>query len=312
MSDRLPDSLVVAAPRDRRGMCFSLPATRALAGAIPGLAVLCPEDQRRFWELAGIAELLPYPAAAPARRIAPLLAERPAALLWEAGPAADACARAGVDERIGLPAPGLAKRLTRTLERRIEPGPPEHAVRSFLEIAEILGVDPMQPEFFAPLETDTERRTDRVLLAPGSDFGAHFEWPIERWAEVVESLQAAGRVLEVGGPPEAAAALAGRSDLPRAEHDPDDPSPLAGYGLCIAADGSLPHLAAAVGTTCAVLFGPGDPERHRPLGKQHLWIRRKAECAPCLQPKCPLDLRCQNELETALVLEHLTETLTPA
>lgn len=300
-----PESLVVVAPCDLRELCFSLPATRALAAAIPGLTVLFPACQQAFWDLSGISGLLPYPTDATARRIAPLLDGHPAALLWEAGAAADACVRAGVSERIGLPAAGLAKRLTRPLERRIEPGPAEHEVRRYLDTARELGVDPMQAEFFAALETGVERDPQRMLLVPGSDYGGHFEWPIERWAELAGELRREGRTLEVGGPEPAAAALAGQLDLPRLAPHPADPAPLAAYGWCVAADGSLPHLAAAVGTPCAVLFGPGDPERHRPLGKQHVWIRRKAECAPCQQPKCPLDLRCQNELEVRRVLDHL-------
>jgi ADP-heptose:LPS heptosyltransferase len=77
---------------------------------------------------------------------------------------------------------------------------------------------------------------------------------------------------------------------------------LAAHGLCIAADGSVPHLAAHVGTRCVVLFGPGEPEWMRPMGKQHLIARRKAECSPCFASKCVMDLRCQKELEVGEVL----------
>jgi hypothetical protein len=43
----------------------------------------------------------------------------------------------------------------------------------------------------------------------------------------------------------------------------------------------------------------------RPLGKQHLIVRRKVECAPCHAPKCRMDLRCQTELEVGEVLRVL-------
>lgn len=71
---------------------------------------------------------------------------------------------------------------------------------------------------------------------------------------------------------------------------------LATHGLCVSADGSLPHLASHFGATCITLFGPNDPAWKRPLGKRHTAIRRHVECAPCLLPKCPFDSRCQNEL----------------
>jgi ADP-heptose:LPS heptosyltransferase len=73
------------------------------------------------------------------------------------------------------------------------------------------------------------------------------------------------------------------------------------HGLVVAADGSLPHLAAHVGSTCVTLFGPNDPAWKRPLGKRHAVVRRHVECAPCLLAKCPMDLRCQKELEAERV-----------
>jgi ADP-heptose:LPS heptosyltransferase len=93
-------------------------------------------------------------------------------------------------------------------------------------------------------------------------------------------------------------------------------SPLAGalpllavHGLVIAADSSLPHLAAHVGATCVTLFGPNDPVWKRPLGRRHGVVRRHVECAPCLMAKCPLDMRCQNELETGRVWAAVTGKL---
>jgi heptosyltransferase-2 len=80
---------------------------------------------------------------------------------------------------------------------------------------------------------------------------------------------------------------------------------LASCSLCIAADSSVPHLAAHVGTTCVVLFGPGEPEWMRPLGKQHVIVRRKVECSPCHAPKCRMDLRCQNDLEVEEVMRAI-------
>jgi ADP-heptose:LPS heptosyltransferase len=84
---------------------------------------------------------------------------------------------------------------------------------------------------------------------------------------------------------------------------------LAAYQTVIAADGSLPHLAAHVGATCITLFGPNDPAWKRPLGRRHAVVRRHVECAPCLLPKCPLDLRCQNQLDTDRVWQVVSRVL---
>jgi heptosyltransferase-2 len=71
------------------------------------------------------------------------------------------------------------------------------------------------------------------------------------------------------------------------------PSPDAGF---VAADSSISHLSAHVGVTTISLFGPNDPAWRRPLGRQHAFVRRKTECAPCLLKKCYFDLRCQKEM----------------
>lgn len=85
---------------------------------------------------------------------------------------------------------------------------------------------------------------------------------------------------------------------------------LAVQELTVAADGSLPHLAAHAGSTCVTLFGPNDAAWKRPLGKRHKVVKRHVECAPCLSAKCLLDGRCQAELEVARVLAAIS-SITP-
>ena len=142
-----------------------------------------------------------------------------------------------------------------------------------------------------------------MLLCPDSDFGPSHEWPIESWLEIANQLIEGGRRVAVAG-------VNGDRGLAKAlAHELGDrveffnATPLAGalpvlaaYRLVIAADGSLPHLAAHAGATCVTLFGPNDPVWKRPLGSRHAVVRRHVECAPCLLAKCPLDSRCQREL----------------
>ena len=155
-----------------------------------------------------------------------------------------------------------------------------------------------------------------VLLCPGSDFGANHEWPLEGWEEIAEKLTACGcrvTVASVDGGRGLAKSLAEKlGDGVGVFHA----SPLAGalpllaiHALVIAADGSLPHLAAMAGATCVTLFGPNDPAWKRPLGRRHAIVRRHVECAPCLLPKCPMDLRCQHELDSGRVWHTVCEKL---
>jgi ADP-heptose:LPS heptosyltransferase len=294
-------------------MCFSLPAVRSLVTAGNNVRILCVERQAAFWNAAGFGELITYPENASARVIAPLVTECKRVLLWEAGPAADACARAGVAERIGLPSPKLEKRLTKFLNRRVRPGPAEHRVQLMLDTAELLGAEPLQGIHFVPIPSSLERRPRTMLAIPESDFGDHYEWPKDRWIEVLTQLKDQGWTIEVGSIRKggAASAIASSLELETVDLDPTQPALLSTYEFCLSADGSYPHLAGAFGTTCGILFGPGDPVLSRPLSQRHIIIRRKVECSPCFLDKCPIDLRCQNDLDVERVLDRL-QALNPA
>jgi len=83
----------------------------------------------------------------------------------------------------------------------------------------------------------------------------------------------------------------------------------ADHRLFVGADGSMPHLASHFGATCLVLFGPNDSHWKRPLGKRHTVLRHHVECAPCLMASCPIDLRCQNELESERVAKAVRDAI---
>jgi ADP-heptose:LPS heptosyltransferase len=142
------------------------------------------------------------------------------------------------------------------------------------------------------------------------------EWPLDGWLELARGLIQSGRRVTVAGleggrgmGKALAAALGGSAEFFEANPLSGTLRLLAVHGLVIAADGSLPHLAAHAETTCITLFGPNDPLWKRPLGKRHGVVRRHVECAPCLLPKCPMDLRCQRELDTKTVIAAVAEKL---
>ncbi len=293
----MPEPLLVAAPSAWRDACFSLPATRALA-AVAEVTLLCEPRQAAFWRAANCGEVI---AGDDFSKIIPKL---PRALLWEDGAAAKACARAAIPHRTGLPAAGLAKRLTHPLERTVRPGPPEHRVQRYLETAALLGAEPHDARWFEPLAGEEEPGI--ALIAPDSDFGRHHEWPLARWLELLESIGPdPARVRLAGGP--LADQLAAKLGLEVVALE--SPVEARRFGWVIGADASLPHVAGAFGTTCAVLYGPGDPDLVRPLGKRHAVVRRKVECSPCFADRCLLDGRCQAELEVETVRRALTDFL---
>lgn len=303
--------MLVAAPERWDEACFAVPAIRALVATGLRIGLLCREGQREFWETLPGLELLVFPLKMKAKVMASDLREGwKAGLVWEAGPMADAVCLAKIARRLGPQEPKLVKQLTNPLS--IGEKPLEHRVRFYLSAVELMGMDTRNPEFFAPVDIGVSPVEGAVLLSPDSDYGPSHEWPLDRWEEVGNQLREEGRRITVAG-------IDGCRGLGRALASKlgegvefFQASPLAGampllavHGLVIAADGSLPHLAAHVGATCLVLFGPNDPSWRRPLGRRHFVLRQPVECAPCLAAKCALDLRCQKELETRRVLEAI-------
>ena len=294
----------MAAPERWDEACFAVPAVRALVASGLATGMLCAEGQREFWETVAGLTVIDFSAKAKTKAVAAKIAGSwQASLAWENGVAAEAFKLAGIARRLGPDERKLQKLLTHPLG--FAAGPLEHRVRHYLAAVEELGIETGRAEFFAPAALGIEPVPTAVLLCPGSDFGPSHEWPLGRWTEIARRLLECGRritVADVGGG-------RGLGELLAQELGEGvgffQASPLAGvlpvlavHGLVVAADGSLPHLAAHAGAACVTLFGPNDPAWKRPLGRRHAVIRRHVECAPCLLAKCPLDMRCQNELET--------------
>ena len=267
--------------------------------------VLCPERQSDFWRATGFQPVTSYGERVSARELAGRLKDHKAVLLWEAGVVADASAKASIPRRIGPQEKELVKRLTEPVSVEEPPGPVRHRVRYYLDLAAKLGAKTMVAENFAVLQMHVPRAVERVLLVPDSGLGAHYEWPLDRWAALAKNLLENGRQLWIASGTKGAALA---KAIPEAELKTlswpalDD---IGSCSLCVAVDGSVPHFAAHVGTTCVVLFGPGEPNWMRPLGRRHVIVRRRAECSPCHATKCRMDLRCQNDLEVEDVLRAI-------
>jgi ADP-heptose:LPS heptosyltransferase len=292
--------------------CFAVPAVRALemSGLLGGLVLR--EEQSEFWRtVSGLPQVVFAEKTRAGKLADELRGAWDASLVWHDGIAAEAFAKAKIAKRLGAGKTVPAKLLTHPLD--VAEGPTEHRVRLYLKTCEQMGVAVNRPEFFSPADLGIPPVAGTVLLCPGSDFGVSHEWPLERWLEVGEALRAAGRRITVAGVVGGrglgkilAERLGGGTEFFHAEPLAGALPLLAVHELTVAADGSLPHLAAHAGSTCVTLFGPNDATWKRPLGKRHTVVKRHVECAPCLSAKCLLDGRCQMELEVARVLAAIT------
>lgn len=305
----------MAAPERWDEACFAVPAVRALVASGLGVGVLCGEAQREFWETVAGLTVIDFPTKVKAKVVAAEISGNwQASLAWENGVAAEIFKIAGIPRRLGPGGSKLNKLLTHPLGYAA--GPLEHRVRHYLLALEELGVRTERPEFFAPAELGIEAVARAVLICPESDFGPNHEWPLEKWLQIAAAILQTGRrvtIASINGSRGLGTTLAETLGV---GVEIFHASPLAGalpllavHGLLVAADGSLPHLAAYAGATCVTLFGPNDPAWKRPLGRRHAVVRWHVECAPCLLPECPFDMRCQNELVADRVWQAVREKL---
>ena len=288
--------------------CFAVPAVRALekSGLIGGLALR--EEQAEFWKtVSGLPQLVFSEKSGAGNLAEEVRGKWEASLVWEDGIAAKAFAKAKITKRLGAEKGVPGKLMTHPLN--VAEGATEHRVRLYLKTCERMGVAVDRPEFFTPADLGIRPEPGTVLLCPGSDFGASHEWPLDRWQELGGKLRALGlRITVAGGVGGRGLGeilverMGGETAFLHAEPLGGTLPSLAAQELTVAADGSLPHLAAHAGSTCVTLFGPNDAAWKRPLGKRHKVVKRHVECAPCLSAKCLLDGRCQSELEMVRVL----------
>lgn len=78
--------------------------------------------------------------------------------------------------------------------------------------------------------------------------------------------------------------------------------------LVITTDSGPMHLAAAVRTPVIALFGPTDPQRTGPYGKDHTIIRTELPCSPCFLKHCRTK-KCMLEISPEQVFSVVEERL---
>ena len=79
--------------------------------------------------------------------------------------------------------------------------------------------------------------------------------------------------------------------------------------LYLTCDSGPMHIAAAVGTPTIALFGPTNPQRHRPYGEGHHVIEKDVSCRSCYKRKCmrtDAPNLCMTEIQASDVVERIT------
>ncbi|MBA2334485.1 MAG: lipopolysaccharide heptosyltransferase II [Blastocatellia bacterium] len=163
---------------------------------------------------------------------------------------------------------------------------------------------------------DTSRKT--IALGVGSANSRAKRWGTENYAALNDRFQAEldANVVLIGSKDEADVSnevfefarikpiiLTGKTDMAEAA------AILSVIDMLVANDMGLAHLAPAVGTQTAVIFGPTNPVTTRPFSANATVIRKDVECSPCMLRDCPIDHRCMTRISVADVFNICEETL---
>lgn len=158
---------------------------------------------------------------------------------------------------------------------------------------------------------------DWVGLNPGAAFGPAKRWPVSRFAAVGDRLadRTGLRVAILGAPSERPIAeavavqmrhpahvLAGQTSLS------DLVGVLARLRVLVTNDSGPMHVASALGTPVAAVFGPTNPRETAPVGPARL-VSEPVYCAPCGLRACPIDHRCMTRVGADRVAAAAEELL---
>ncbi len=81
--------------------------------------------------------------------------------------------------------------------------------------------------------------------------------------------------------------------------------------LFVTNDSGPMHIAAALRVAVVAIFGSTNPEKTRPLSKNHIIVRKPTECSPCMKPSCPLGTyKCMRQITVDDLIEAI-EKLSP-
>lgn len=159
-----------------------------------------------------------------------------------------------------------------------------------------------------------------IALGTGSTNSRAKRWGTESYAKLNDALQndLDVNVILVGSADEADIAAEVRSlsknpaiDMTGKTSIAEAAAILSVVDLLVSNDMGLAHIAPAVGTKTAVIFGPTNPVTTRPFSDNAVIILHDVECSPCMLRDCPIDHRCMTRISVEKVFSVCREVLTP-
>ncbi len=192
-------------------------------------------------------------------------------------------------------------------------------------------VPAQEPDISLVISEDRQYAARRALEEAGADLSRPIaaigagstnsrakRWGADKFAQLNDRLkrEAGVETILIGAPSEAdvsaeVLALSKRKaiDLTGKTNVAEAAAILNVAALLVSNDMGLAHVAPAVGTRTAVIFGPTNPVTTRPFSKEAVVINRQVECAPCMLRECPIDHRCMTRVSVDEVFEVCRELL---
>ncbi len=339
LGDLPPERILVIRPGGMGDMILLIPVLRRLIEAFPGVAVdvVCERRNREVLALSGLPLEILEADAAPLRVWMAVRRRRyDVAVDTEQFHHLSAllALASGAPVRIGFKVNPIRNPLyTHLIGYEME----GYEGLQFLRLLEPLGVagggyrleGSLRPAF-GKVRTVIREEAER-LAAGGRLVAVHAggtsegkRWGGDRFAQLVRSLLAEGRnrVVLVGGPEDRGVSEAVRRQVDLGDGRLADWTGrlslaetawmLAQSRVFAGGDSGVAHLAAALGVSTVVLFGPGDPRKWGLADARHRVIRRNLACSPCAvfgyQHPCR-DLACLAEIKVPEVAEAVTRLL---
>ena len=195
----------------------------------------------------------------------------------------------------------------------------QHALERYLLVTDALGCGRESIEFRFPLN-DEDRAAARQLtngavryavLIPGTNWPTK-RWPVERFAALVEPIKSrfGFDVVVAGSAGESALGdrIAGAKNLCGKTTLRQLVALLEGASLVIANDSGPMHIAAALGRPLVTMFGPTNPVRTGPFGRDDSVVRVDIPCSPCYSRRCS-HTSCMKWLSAEAVMNVAEEQL---
>jgi heptosyltransferase-2 len=298
---------------------MGLPALKAVRRAFPTarLSVLIKAELASFFDgAAWIDEVIPYRVGrslgglADRRHVVAEIRSRRfdlAIVFPRSFESAFWTALARVPSRVGFAADGRGLMLTHKITRPATLSR-SHQVFDYLYLLRTtLGIEgdrtDIAPDVFAAHRTAmrdwlrAERRGSGglIALAVAAAYGPAKEWPVARYAALVDRLaeRHGAECVLIGAPSERArcamVASASTSGAVIAAGQTTIGQALALLSLCdgfAGNDSGAMHVAAALGIPTVGIFTSTNPQRTGPLGPRAQALYHRIECSPCLDPTC--------------------------